>query len=598
VDDASSMIDHLSKQIRALAQRALAFPSWGPLLTRENLRHDAVAAITTTTVMVPQGIAFAAVAGLPPEYGFFSALIPPIFAALFGSSWQMVSGPTAAISALVFSTLSGSFEPGTPQFISAAITLAFLVGVFQLTLGLARMGQLANLASTAVLVGFTTGAALLIVLGQLQFALDVQLPRPQDFGLFLAALIDVLPQVDLATVVVAAATLLVALLVRIWNPRLPHYLLALMAGTAAGIAAARAGHPVDTIGSLRSILPSLDLPSLSVDTLRALAQGALAVALVGLLEAVSIARAIAARTGQTIDANREFIGQGLSNTVGSFFGSYPVSGSFTRSGVNVEAGARTPIAAVFGSIVLAIALFGFAPLFVHVPVAAVAGVITLSAFGLLRFDEYRRLLHSSPADMSIALITLIATLLVGLEFAIYTGVLLSLMLFIRWTTKPYVGIGAPDPATPGRIFRNAESNALPECPQLVIARINGPLYFGAAGHLREQLEQIERTRPNQRHMLMVLRGIGDLDVTAAEVLEDEAQRRKARGGQLHMTTRLPSEVTRLAQIGVIEAIGKEMLYENKGSAIAAIVRRLNPAICATCPTRIFRECPTPGGTAD
>lgn len=573
------------------ARSALPFLGWGPLLTRENLRRDAFAAVTTSTVMIPQGVAFAAVAGLPPEYGFFAALVPPILAALFGSSWQMVSGPTAAVSALVFSTLSGLFAPGSPQFISAAVTLAFLVGVFQLVLGLARMGQLANLASTAVLVGFTTGAALLIVLGQLQSAIDVALPRPQDFGHFWTALVTALPQADLATVAVTATTLAVAVGVRLSAPRLPYYLLALVGGTAASAIAARAGHPVDTIGSLRTVLPAFEVPSLSFDSLRALAQAALAVALVGLLEAVSIARAIAAKTGQSIDPNREFIGQGLSNTVGSFFGSYPVSGSFTRSSVNLDAGARTPMAAIFGAFTLAITLFGLAPLFAHVPVAAVAGVIVLSAFGLLGLDEYRRLRHSSPADMTVAVVTLVATLFVGLVFAIYAGVLLSLLLFIRRTTKPYVGIGAPDPSTPRRIFRNAEANALPECPQLVVARIDGPLYFGAAGHLRERLEHIEAARPAQRHMLMVLRGIGDLDDTAAEVLKSEAVRRASRGGRLHMTTRLPAEVARLSQIGVIDAIGHDALHESKGTAIAAIVPTLDPQVCGACKTRIFRECP-------
>ena len=566
-------------------------PDWRPLLTRDNLRRDAVAALTTTTVMVPQGVAFAAIAGLPPEYGFFAALVPPIVAALFGSSWQMVSGPTAAISALVFSSLSGTFEPGSPDFISAAIVLALLVGIFQLTLGFARMGQLAYLASTSVLVGFTTGAAVLIVLGQLQFALDVALPRPQDFGAFLAGLAAAIPSADAAAIAVTSTTLVVAAGVRLWRPRLPHYLIALAAGTLAGVVAGRLGQPVDTLGSLRTVLPDLEIPGLSIDAIRTLAQAALAVALVGLLEAVSISRAIAAKTGQNVDPNREFVGQGLSNTVGSFFGSYPVSGSFTRTAVNVDAGARTPMAAVFGNFFLVVALYALAPAFAHVPVAAIAGVIVLSAFGLLRLDEYRRLLGSSPSDMAIAVITLVATLLVGLEFAIYIGVLLSLMLFIRWTTKPYVGVGAPDPASHGRMFRNAVANGLDECPQLVMVRINGPLYFGAAGHLREKLQQLETSRPEQAHMLMVMRGIGDLDVTAAAVLEDEAARRRARGGRLHITTRLPSEVESLTRLGVTAAIGDDALHESKGTAIAAILPTLDPARCATCTTRIFRECP-------
>jgi SulP family sulfate permease len=572
-------------------ETAHSFPVWRARVTPESLRRDAVAAATTSTVMIPQGVAFAAIAGLPPEYGFYAALVPPLVAALFGSSWHMVSGPTAAISALVFSSLSGAFSPGTPEFVSAAITLAFLAGVFQLILGIGRLGQLADLASNSVLVGFTTGAALLIVLSQIEFALAVDLPRPQDFGAYAVALFDSLPRADLAAAAVALVTLLVAILLKLWKPALPNYLLALIAGTIAGVGAARAGFPVATVGELRTVLPAFELPGLSIDRVRALAQGALAVALVGLLEAVAIARSIASRTGQQIDPNREFIGQGLSNAVGSCFGAYPVSGSFTRTGVNVEAGARTPMAAVFGSLFLAIALFGLAPLFAFVPVATVAAVIMLSAAGLLRLEEYRRLLQSSPSDMVVAVTTLAATMIIGLEFAIYAGVLLSLMLFIRWTTKPYVGIGAPDPGAPGRIFRNAESNGLEECPQLVIARINGPLYFGAAGHLREQLQRIETTRPDQRSMLMVFRGVGDLDATAAEVLEDEAERRRNRGGRLHITTRLPSEVERLLQTGIVETIGPDALHESKGSAISAIVPGLDPAVCAACTTRIFRECP-------
>lgn len=561
-------------------------------LTTENLRRDTVAALTTTTVMVPQGVAFASIAGLPPEFGFYAALVPPVIAAVCGSSRQMVSGPTAAISALVFSSLSGGLEPGSPSFVAAAVTLAFLVGVFQLMLGAARLGALANLASTPVLVGFTTGAALLIVLGQMQAALGVTLPRPQEFGAFAAALAGAVGRTDPASLAVTGATLVVAVGARLWSPRLPHYLLALTAGTVMGFVAAGIGHPVATIGTLGSILPQFALPSISVDAVRSLAQAAFAVALVGLLEAVSIARAIAGKTGQDIDANREFVGQGLSNVVGSFFSSYPVSGSFTRTAVNVDSGARTPMAAILGTFFLGLGLYGLAPFFAHIPIPAVAGVIVLSAFGLLRIDEYRRLLGSSPPDMGIAVVTLVTTLVVGLEFAIYIGVLLSLMMFIRGTTRPYLGIGAPDPASRGRIFRNAEANRLPECPQLVMVRVTGPLYFGAAGHLRERLREIAANRPDQGHMLLVMRGIGEVDVTAAAILEDEARRRRTAGGRLHITTRLPSEVARLTQLGVIGSIGGDALHESKGAAIAAIVPTLDPVTCDTCATRIFRECPS------
>lgn len=575
---------------RGLRRAAFPFFAWRTLVTPATLRSDAQAALTNTTVLVPQAVAFAAIAGLPPEYGFFAAFVPPIIAAFFGSSWHLVSGPTAAISALVFSTLSGNFIPGTPEFVQAAVTLAFLVGAFQIAVGVARLGHLANFASTPVLTGFATGAAILIVLAQLQFMLDVPLPRPQDFRAFAAGTAAALTQANVASLAVAAATLLLALAARAWRPSSPHYLLALAGGSFAGWVATQTGYSVATVGSLSLVLPHVAVPGLSIDAIRALAQGALAVALVGLLEAVAIARNAAARSGQHVDASQEFVAQGLANTVGSCFSSYPVSGSFTRTSVSVQAGAVTPMAAILSSVFLLIAVAAFAPAFAYVPVAAVAAIVVLSAAGLLGLDEYRRLGRSSPGEMAIATATLVATLVIGLEFAIYGGVLLSLMLFVQRTTRPHVGIGAPDASSTHRMFRNAAAHELPECPQLVFVRVNGPLYFGAVSHLRDQLLEIELSRPAQKHMLMLLRGDGDVDVATADLLARESARRRSRDGRLHLSTRLLAEVDRLRQLGVIDALGTEAVHENKGSAIAAIVPTLDPAICAGCAVRIFREC--------
>jgi SulP family sulfate permease len=573
-----------------LRAAALPFLEWRPLVTRTTLKRDAYAALTNTAVLIPQAVAFAAIAGLPPEYGFFAAFVPPIVAALFGSSWHLVSGPTAAISALVFSTLTAKFVPGTPEFVQAALTLAFMVGVFQLGMGLARLGQLANFASTPVLTGFATGAAVLIVLAQLEYVLDVELPRPQDFRDFVATAAAALPRADLASLGVAATTFLLALAARAWRPGMPHYLLALFGGSFAGFVAAQTGHPVPTVGSLQLVLPDVAVPDVSIDAVRALAQGALAVALVGLLEAVAIARAAAQRSGQTIDSNREFVGQGLANAVGSCFSSYPVSGSFTRTSVNLQAGGATPLSAILSSVFLLGAVAAFAPAFAHVPVAAVAAVVVLSAAGLLGLGEYRRLALGSPAEMGIATATLVATLVIGLEFAIYVGVLAALLLFVRRTTRPSVGITAPDPMTPHRMFRSASTYALAECPQLVFVRVNGPLYFGAVSHLRDQLHEIELGRPGQKHMLLMLRGDGDVDVATADLFEREGERRRARGGRLHLATRLHSEVDRLRQLGVIDALGADAVHENKGTAIQRIVDSLDPQVCAACTARIFREC--------
>lgn len=579
--------------LRATAARWLP---WVSVITPAVARHDLVAALTNATVVIPQAVAFATIAGLPPEYGLFTALLPPVIAILFGSSWHLVSGPTSAISALVFGALAARYIPGSNEYVSAALALAFLVGLTQVALGLARLGQLVTFVSKSVLIGFTWGAALLIVASQLDGVLGIELPRPEDAAAFLAELARAFPSTDLPTLLVAMVTLLAAILVRRVRPRWPHYLVALVAGSLAAWALRPAGFEVPTIGALPAALPDFGAPPVTLSSVRELSQAALAIALVGLLEAVSIARSTAARTGQDIDSSREFVGQGLANAAGSFFSAFPSSGSFTRTGVNVDAGARTPLAVLLTSLMLLAAMPALVELFAYVPSASISAVIVLVAINLIDPKELERIVRTSVSEGTIALVTLATALLVGLEFSIYVGVILSLLLFLNRTTHPYVGIGAPDPSTAGRIFRNAESNRLAECPQLLFLRVDGPLYFGSLDSLRERLRAIEAARPGQRHALMILRSLGSLDLPVAELLIEEARRRRSRGGSLNLAARLPREVSRLRHLGVLDALGPEKLYPSKGEAIAGIVPRLDDAVCAACTARVFGECASrPGG---
>ena len=322
----------------------LPFLVWAPRVTRESVRADLVAGLTGATIVLPQGVAFAAIAGLPPEYGFYTAMIPAIIAALFGSSWHLVSGPTTAISALIFAALIGSFAPGSDAFIEAAIALTLMVGLFQLALGLGRLGALVDFVSHSVMIGFTGGAALLIGLSQVRHALGMDLPRPEYFIDFAVALVTGASDIDPFAVAIAIVSLLTAIGVKRIAPRAPNYLIALAVGSALAFVIGADG--VAMVGDIPSITPGFVSPSMETDLLRDLAPSALAIALVGLLEAASISRAISMKSGQNLDANQEFVGQGLSNVVGSFFQCYASSGSFTRSGVNYEAGARTPLAAL------------------------------------------------------------------------------------------------------------------------------------------------------------------------------------------------------------------------------------------------------------
>ncbi|MCC2097837.1 MAG: SulP family inorganic anion transporter [Hyphomicrobiales bacterium] len=561
------------------------------MVGRDSLRADAIAGLTGATIVLPQGIAFAAIAGLPPVYGFYTALVVPIVAALFGSSWHLVSGPTTAISALVFAALSGQYTPGSNEFIQAAVLLAIMVGVFQVLLGIARMGALIDFVSHSVMIGFTAGAAILIGLSQLRHALGVELPRPEKLVSFLSVLPEALPQTNWRAILIAGVAVAVSLAVRAYRSGWPNYLFALVAASFTGFLVDAKENGVALVGEITAVLPTFSLPAVSFAEAQMLAEPAFAIALIGLLEAVSIARALAAKAGQDLNSNQEFVGQGLSNMVGGLFQCYAASGSFTRSGVNYEAGARTPMAAIFSSIFLGIILLFVAKWFAYVPIPAMAGIIMVVAYKLIDFKELKHIFSASRSETTIVAGTFLTTLLINLEFAVYAGVLLSLMFFVSKTSRPSFGIGAPDPSRPMRTFRDATMFNLPECPQIIITKIEGPFYFGSVEFIRRRFRAIERARPNQKHMLFVTSGTGEIDMAAASLLIEEAHRRKKRGGSFHVQCKSPRAISRFDKFHVPEQLSGGHTHVSKHDAIHEMVALVDLSICAKCKTRIFRECP-------
>ena len=577
---------------RAAAIRISRPPDWVERITVANLRADALAGLTGATIVLPQAVAFAAIAGLPPEYGFYTAMVTPVVAAFFGSSWHAVSGPTTAISALVFGALSGLYEPGSPQFIRAAIELALLVGVFQLVFGLARLGTLVDFVSHSVMIGFTAGAAILIALSQLRHALGVSLPRPEEIAQFARAIPDAIPTTDWRSLLIAFVALATGIVIKRYMPRAPNYLIALVMGTAAGIALKAQENGVAVVGEIPSVTPEPMLPLVGFTDFSNLAPAAFAIALVGLLEAISVARAVALKSGQELDANREFNGQGMSNIVGSFFQCYPGSASFTRSGVNYEAGAATPLSAVFAALFLFVILLFVAPYFALVPIPAMAGIIMLVAYKLIDWNGLKHIFQTSKSETAVAFVTLGATILIDLEFSIYMGVLLSFVLFLNATARPTIIVGAPDPKAGNRAFREAATFGLGECPQFVFVRIDGPLYFGSVEHVRREFRRIERERPEQKHMLFVVKGVGEIDLSGAELLIAEAKRRARRGGSFHVQAKTPRTINKLSRFHVDEALPLHHIHLSKGDAINEIVPTLDMSVCATCDLRVFRECPS------
>ncbi len=568
------------------------FLRWWPQVGRDTLRADLLAGLTGAIIVLPQGIAFATLAGLPPQYGLYAAMVPAIVAALFGSSWHLVSGPTNVISIFVFASLSPLAEPGSREYIQLALTLTFLVGVMQLAMGLARMGALVNFISHTVVISFTAGAACLIFASQITHFFGIEIPPGTSFIRTWRDFALALDHFNPYVTAVGAATLATGVLCRRIAPRFPYMIVAMIVGsvTAALLDSAfgEATTGIAMVGTLPASLPGLSAPDLSPEAVRNTLPVALAVTILALTEAVSIARAIAVKSGQRLDGNQEFIGQGLSNVAGSFFTAYASSGSFNRSGVNYETGARTPLAAAFSALMLAPILFAVAPLIAHLPLAVMAAILFLVAYGLIDFRYIARVLRTSRQETAVMALTFLAALIANLEFAIYGGALLSLMLYLTRTSRPLVHDVKPDPA-PDSYHFTADSG-LPDCPQLKMLRVNGSLFFGAVDHVQHNLEQIDELDPRQKHVLIVASGINFVDLAGAEMLAREARRRRGMGGGLYFYRMKDAVQELLARSGHLGEIGEENLFPVKSRPVADIYRKLDSQICRSCRARIFREC--------
>ena len=345
---------------------------------------------------------------------------------------------------------------------------------------------------------------------------------------------------------------------------------------------------IASIGALAVGLPPLSNPDLSLATLRQLAPVAAAVALLALTEAVSIARAIALHTGQRIDGNQEFIGQGLSNIAGAFFSGYASSGSFNRSGLNHAAGARTPLAAAFSALFLLLIMLFLAPLAKYLPTAAMAGILFVVAWGLIDFHHIAEIARVSRQETLVLASTFIATLTLELEFAIYIGVVLSMLLYLARTARPGLEDVKPLPGQSPPAFSAA--TGLADCPQLKIVRINGSIFFGAVNHLQEALQQVDAREPMHRHLLLVASGINFVDLAGAQLLAQEAQRRLAMGGALYIFNMKDEPLQMLQRCGAFEQIGAQNFFRLGDDVMRTLFQRLDRAVCASCTRRVFAPC--------
>ncbi len=547
--------------------------------------------------MLPQGIAFAKLAGMPPEYGLYTAIVPCVVAALFGSSWHVVSGPTNANSLALFATLAPLAAVGSPDYIALALAVTVLVGLMQFTIGTLRLGGLANFISPAALRGFMAGAAALIAIYSLPDLLGLSSPSAHRLFALAAHVVGHIGETSLAAIAVGLTTIAVSVGVRRWRPRWPFMLIGIVAATVLAYALNRwwpaaDGARVAVVGAIPAIWLHFRLPAVELRALPDLVGIAFALTIVALGQSISIAKAVADRSGQYIDANQEFRGQGLSNIVGGFFSSYVSCGSLNRSIPNLDAGARTPLAAVFASVWLLLLVAVSSPLLSLIPMPAIAGLLILISWSLLDVPSWQRLWRFSRQDFAVAATTFAATVSIRLEVAILLGTILSLLTYVYRTSKPAMRVMGFDSTEPARplVVRADVAVPLPECPQLKMIRMEGEVYFGAVSYVSDQLRDLRAPVGAPKHLLVMAKSMNFIDLAAAEMWRAELVVRRRIGGDLYFHRPRAPVLALWQRIGFMPELGTDHIFPAKRVALATIFDRLDRGICAHCTARVFAEC--------
>jgi SulP family sulfate permease len=557
---------------------------WSPAY----LGPDLIAGITVGLVALPQAIAFALIADLPPEMGLYATIVASIVGALWGSTNQIQTGPANAISILVYSALIGVAEPGTSSYILAAGMIAVMAGVFQLVIGLTRLGVLVNFVSHSVVVGFASGAAVLIAVGQAKHLLGLQFDSETLLETVYQILVT-LPETHWPTAVMGVSVIVLLRLLGRFVPRWPGPLIVMVLASVIVYSLDLAAAGVSVIGELPRGLPPLSpLPLFDFTFIARLSSGALAIAAISLIQTTAIARAIASETGQRIDNNQEFVGQGMANIAAGFFSGYPGAASFVRSAVSLKAGAKTPVAAILAGLFVLVAMLILAPLTAYLPRTALAGVLMVIAYGLLDWQQISRIGRGAFGDAAIMVITFLGTLFLSLEFAVIAGILLSFAIYALKTSLPRVFSVVPDEKFKHFI---EQQPGQPGCPQLGIIKISGDLYFGAVSHVEDALLEHLTQNPEQRFLLLRMHGVNNCDIDGIFMLENIRAMCQERGGDLFfMKLQLPV-LQMMKSTDFHEKLGESHFLEDEVAIDYLFHRILDPAVCIyECPVRAFSEC--------
>ena len=505
------------------------------------LKADIVAGVTVALVLVPQSLAYANLAGLPASYGLYASFVPVAIAAFFGSSRQLATGPVAVVSLLTASALAPLAVSGSDAYIAYAMLLALMVGLFQLALGFLRLGIMVTFLSHPVVLGFTNAAAIVIMTSQLDKILGVSVePEQYHFVTVWKMLEQAAGGLHWPTLTMAVLAFLIMLFVKRYLPKVPFVIVAVVLTILLSWGFSYASHGGNIIGDIPRGLPAFTMPVLDIQAMAQMLIIAMAIGLIGFLETISVSKAISVRTRQRLDSDQELIGQGLGNVASCFFQGYAVAGSFSRSAVNFDAGARTGFSSVITSLLVAMTLLFLTPLLYYLPQATLAAVIMMAVIGLLQFKPIIHSWRVLKHDGWVAIITFAMTLGYAphFEISIMIGILLSLGLYVYRTMHPHILLMSRNA---GGDFQDAGAQILQLCPKIILLRIEGPLFFANTGYFETRILERAATMPDLRFIVVDAVAISEIDATGEHTLR-ELTRRMVESGTQVLFARIPTPI--------------------------------------------------------
>jgi len=535
----------------------LPFLQWVKTYNSDDFKGDLSAGLTVGVMLIPQGMAYSMLAGLPPIYGLYASTLPLIVYALLGTSRQLAVGPVAMVALLISAGISPLAAVGSAEYVKLAILLALMVGLFQFLMGVFRLGFIVNFLSHPVISGFTSAAALIIGLSQLKHLMGINLERSNHIHKILWQAVERIDELHVPTLILGVSAIVLILVIKRWNKRIPGPLIVVILGILAVYFLKLDAGGMKILKEVPSGFPQPSLPWADWSTFNSLIPTVLAISLVGFMESIAVAKAIQARhRNYEVVSNQELIGLGAANILGSFFSSFPVTGGFSRTAVNDQAGARTGLASIISAVLIILTLLFLTPLFYYLPKAILASIIMVAVFGLIDTAEAVHLWKHDKKDFAMLFVTFIATLSLGIEEGILIGVVLSLAIVVYNAAYPHVAKLGQISGTD--VFRN--TSRFPDAldhPDVLIIRLDSPLFFANINYLKERWEQWEQEKGDALQCVILnAKGITSLDSSAVHFLEEVVENYKTRGIQFYLTGVLGPVRDVLSHGGQVDAWGR------------------------------------------